>query len=340
MMAPGIERPGRPEQWISDMLTLPDDRAPAAAILHSCLPSGELGRLIDAIAGALPAIAARLAAGKLPGDPAAPCGHNESGDAQKALDVGAHDHILEVLRGCGVRHMLSEEAETVETLDSDGIYDVAIDPIDGSGSIGIGAPLGMLFVIYPTGPADFRRKGAEAVAAGYASFGHSLDFGFTAGQGVHIATYDGQDFRMSARDVRLKPDAGTIAYNASNERHWSPGLQVWAADMRAGADGPRGRNFNMRWLAAAVGELHRILLKGGAFLYPADRREGYRTGRLRLAYEAVPIACLIEAAGGLATDGTTRILDLIPSTPHQNVPLVFGAREEVEIIARYIAKET
>tara|TARA_E500000318_G_scaffold38047_1_gene36649 strand:+ start:3526 stop:4503 length:978 start_codon:yes stop_codon:yes gene_type:complete len=322
-----------------NMLILPNDRAADAAMLKACLPTGELGSLLDAIANALPAITARLAAGKLPGDPAAPCGHNESGDAQKALDVGAHDHIIAALRGCGVRHLLSEEAQAVEVLDANGNYDIAIDPIDGSGSIGIGAPLGMLFVIYPTGPANFCRKGSEAVAAGYASFGHSLDFGFTAGQGVHIATYDGRDFKMTAVDIQLKSEAGTIAYNASNERHWSPGLQAWASDLRAGADGPRGRNFNMRWLAAAVGELHRILLKGGAFMYPADRRDGYREGRLRLAYEAVPIACLIEAAGGRATDGTNRILDLMPATPHQNVPLVFGAREEVDIIARYLSEE-
>jgi len=322
------------------MLTLPNDRALEAAILHSCLPAGKLGGVIDAIASALPAIAARLAAGKLPGDPAALCGKNESGDAQKALDVGAHNHMVAVLQGRGVRHMLSEEAEAVELLDPEGVYDIAIDPIDGSGSIGIGAPLGMLFVIYPAGSGDFCRKGSEAVAAGYASFGHSLDFGFTTGQGVHIATYDGQDFRMAARDVRVKPAASTIAYNASNERHWCPGLKQWAVDLRAGADGPRGRDFNMRWLAAAVGELHRILLQGGAFLYPADQRENYREGRLRLAYEAVPIACLIEAARGRATNGTHRILDLVPETPHQNVPLVFGASDEVDIIAKYISGET
>ncbi|EPX75677.1 class 1 fructose-bisphosphatase [Salipiger mucosus] len=322
------------------MLTLPNDRPTEAALLHSCLPDGALGELIAALAGTLPAIAARLGAGKLPGDPAAACGQNESGDVQKALDVGAHDHVLAALAGRGVRHVLSEEAEAVELVDPDGAFDLAIDPIDGSGSIGIGAPLGMLFAIYPTGPADFRRPGREAVAAGYASFGHSLDFGFTAGQGVQIATHDGRDFRIAARDVRLKHQASTIAYNASNERHWSPGLQAWATELRAGAEGPRGRDFNMRWLAAAVGELHRILLKGGAFLYPADRREGYREGRLRLAYEAVPIACLIEAAGGRATDGTRRILDLLPDSPHQNVPLVFGAAEEVGIIERHLSEET
>jgi fructose-1,6-bisphosphatase I len=318
------------------MLTLPDDTLSSAPILPACLPEDGVGGIVNALAHALPAIAARLAAGRLPGDPAALVGINDSGDAQKALDVGAHDHILAELRGCGVRHLLSEEAEAVETLDPDGGYDIAIDPIDGSGSIGIGAPLGMLFVIYPTGPVTFARPGSEAVASGYASFGHSLDFGYTLGKGIQVFTFDGQDFREAARDLMLKPTTSTIAYNASNERHWPEGLQAWARDLRLGRDGPRGRDFNMRWLAAAVGELHRIVLQGGAFLYPADRRKGYENGRLRLAYEAVPIAFLMEAAGGKATDGTRRILDLVPADPHENVPLVFGAAEEVEIIARYL----
>ncbi|GGG83231.1 fructose-1,6-bisphosphatase class 1 [Salipiger pallidus] len=321
------------------MLTLPGDRLPTAEILPACLPEDGLGRIINALAHAMPAIAARLAAGKLMGDPAALVGNNESGDAQKALDVGAHDHVTAELRGCGVRFMLSEEAEEVEVLDPNGSFDIAIDPIDGSGSIGIGAPLGMLFVIYPTGPKDLARPGSEAAASGYASFGHSLDFGYVIkGAGVNLFTFDGQDFRITNRDVKIKPTTSTIAYNASNERHWAPGLKQWAADLRAGSDGPRGRDFNMRWLAAAVGELHRILLKGGAFLYPADSRPGYEGGRLRLAYEAVPMAMLIEAAGGKATDGINRILDLVPSTPHQNIALVFGASEEVETVARHLSE--
>ncbi|CUH82166.1 class 1 fructose-bisphosphatase [Tropicibacter naphthalenivorans] len=320
------------------MLTLPNDTLSKAPILPACLPEDGVGRIINALAHALPAIAARLAAGKLPGDPAALVGTNDSGDAQKALDVGAHDHVVAELRGCGVKHLLSEEAEAVETLDPNGSYDIAIDPIDGSGSIGIGAPLGMLFVIYPTGDKGFSRPGAEAVAAGYASFGHSLDFGYTLGSGIQVFTFDGQDFRAAARDLMLKETASTLAYNASNERHWPTGLQAWVRDVRLGKDGPRGRDFNMRWLAAAVGELHRIILKGGAFLYPADRRKGYENGRLRLAYEAVPIAFLMEAAGGAATDGTRRILDLIPADPHENVALVFGARDEVETIADYLAQ--
>lgn len=320
------------------MLRLPKDGPAEGAALGETL-SGPVGQIVSALSGAVPALGARLAAGLLPGDPAAVVGVNDSGDRQKALDVGAHDHMIAALRGCGVRQVLSEEAEAVVLLDPAGAYDVAIDPIDGSGSIGIGAPLGMLFSILPAAPEGFLRPGRAIVAAGYASFGHSLDFGFSLGDGVHVATYDAElgDFRLVHRGLVLAPQAKTIAYNASNERHWPEGLQAWARDLRAGKDGPRGRDFNMRWLAAAVGELHRILLQGGVFLYPADRRKGYENGRLRLVYEAGPIAFLIEQAGGQATDGCTPILDLLPAAPHAHTALIFGAADEVATIGRYLS---
>ncbi|MBR9839388.1 MAG: class 1 fructose-bisphosphatase [Rhodobacteraceae bacterium] len=322
------------------MLTLPNDHPARGAALHAQLPDSGPGRIVRHIAEALPAIADRLAEGLLTGDPAEIVGDNESGDAQKALDVGAHHHMLKALAGCGVRHVLSEEAEEVVTLDPEGAFDVAMDPIDGSGSIGICALLGMLFVIYPAGDGRFLRPGTEAVGAGYACFGHSVDFAWSLGDGVHIATLDRRagDFRVTAEHIRLKPTTSMIAVNASNERHWAPGLKAYASDMRAGKDGPLGKNYNMRWLAAAVGDLHRIMLKGGAFLYPQDGRKGYEQGRLRLAYEAIPIAYMVEQAGGRATDGRRRILELVPDTPHGFCPLIFGSTEEVETIESYVAE--
>ena len=321
------------------MLRLPNDGAPTGVPLDEFLPEDHgPAAIVLALARAVPALADRLAAGKLYGDPAAIVGTNDSGDAQKALDVGAHDHMLAALRAAGVRQVLSEEDPHVATLNPGGAWDVAIDPIDGSGSIGIGAPLGMLFSILPADPVGFLRRGRSVVASGYASFGHSCDFGWSLGDGVHIATYDRAlgGFRVVREHVRLKPEAKTIAYNASNERHWHPGLKQWALDLRAGKEGPRARDFNMRWLAAAVGELHRILLLGGVFLYPADRRKGYEQGRLRTIYEAVPIAFLIEQAGGKATDGLSPILDRLPQDLHEHTPLVFGATDEVNLIARYL----
>ena len=316
------------------MLRLPTDGPATGPLLDDVLAREGAAAIVAAIARALPPLAARLAAGRLHGDPEAIVGTNDSGDRQKALDVAAHDHMIAALRAAGVRQVLSEEALDIIALNPDGAFDVAIDPIDGSGSIGIGAPLGMLFSILPADPQGFQRTGRAVVAAGYASFGHSVDFGWSTGAGVYVATWDAEAhaFRVSRQNLRLKPQASTIAYNASNERHWAPGLQAWARDLRAGRDGPRGRDFNMRWLAPAVGELHRILLKGGAFLYPADARPGYGDGRLRLIYECVPIAFLIEQAGGRATDGHGPILDRVPRGPHDFTPLFFGASEEIDAL--------
>lgn len=321
------------------MLRLPNDGPATGRPLAAVLTGEGPAAIVAAIAAALPPLAARLAAGKLHGDPAALVGVNDSGDQQKALDVGAHNHMVEALRAAGVRQILSEEAEEIVIANPDGAYDVAMDPIDGSGSIGIGAPLGMLFCILPAAPEAFVRTGRSVIAAGYGSFGHSLDFGWSLGDGVHVATWDAEDgqFRMTRENVTLKPTSSTAAYNASNERHWSAGLQAWLNDLRAGKDGPLGRDYNMRWLAAAVGELHRIIIQGGVFLYPEDRRRGYENGRLRLAYEAIPIAFLMEQAGGAATDGHQPILDREPAGPHDFTPLIFGSRDEVQTIITYIS---
>ncbi|GHG20544.1 class 1 fructose-bisphosphatase [Paracoccus aerius] len=324
------------------MLKLPNDGPATGRLLSHVLTGDGPAAIVRAIAEAQPPLMQRLGAGRLHGDPTEIVGVNDTGDKQKALDVGAHHHMIAVLRKAGVRKVLSEEAEAVIDLNPDGAWDVAMDPIDGSGSIGIGAPLGMLFSVLPAAPEGFLRTGESVVAAGYASFGHSMDFGWSLGDGTHIAGWDDEagEFRMVRENVVLKPKASTIAYNASNERYWAPGLQAWVADLRAGRDGPLGKNYNMRWLAAAVGELHRILLNGGAFLYPADRRPGYGNGKLRLVYEAMPIAFLVEQAGGLASDGTQPIRYRKPLAVHDMTPLIFGAKDEVETILGYLAEST
>jgi fructose-1,6-bisphosphatase I len=330
---------------MSAPLTLPLDTAISAPTLAQYLArSAEeddtrqaLAALLLALADGSVPLAARLAQGHLTGDPTAKVGTNESGDTQKALDMAAHDHFVNLLRGMSVARILSEEAEDIIDLDSAGRFDIAMDPIDGSGSIGIGAPLGALFAIFPAGD-SFLRSGREMIAAAYVSFGHSVDFGFSTGEGVSIATLDPvtATFHVDTTNVRLSDDTSTIAFNASNRKLWSPGLQSYVLDILDGSDGPRGRDFNMRWIAAAVGDLHRILRRGGLFMYPADTRSGYQGGFLRLAYEAFPIAYLVEQAGGAATDGQRAILDLIPDHPHDRVPLVFGSRAEVATLGDYL----
>jgi fructose-1,6-bisphosphatase I len=181
--------------------------------------------------------------------------------------------------------VLSEEAQEPILLDPDAPFDVVIDPIDGSGSIGTGLPLDLLYAVLPAAPENFARPGRVARAAGSVAFGHSVDMGLSLGDGVALATLDraAGAFRITRQNVTIPRSSGLIAYNASNVRHWPAGLRAWAADVVASADGPRGRDANMRWLAAAVGELHRILLTGGVFVYPADARPGYARGRLLLA---------------------------------------------------------
>lgn len=328
---------------MTEPLTLPVDGATNAPNMADWLgqwagadPTRRaLADIILAVAKAAIPLADRLALGAMPGDPNTIVGTNDSGDAQKALDVAAHEHLMRTLQGASVHTVLSEEAEEVIELNPKGLFDVAMDPIDGSGSIGIGAPLGLLFAAFPGG-GDFLRSGRSIVAAGYVSFGHSIDMAFSVGTGLVVATYDRRDgqFYVAETYVTLPEKTGTIAFNASNVRHWPKGLQRYIGDCVAGKDGPRGRDFNMRWLAAAVGELHRIVRRGGLFLYPADSRAGYENGRLRLIYEAFPIAWLIEEANGAATDGSTAILDRVPNRLHEHTPLIFGSKDEVAHLLR------
>ncbi|WP_306258671.1 class 1 fructose-bisphosphatase [Pararhizobium sp. IMCC21322] len=298
-----------------------------------------LAALVGGIAEASIPLAARLAQGQLTGDPSAVIGTNQSGDRQKALDVAAHDHFLDALCTLSVANILSEEAEEVIGLDPEGHFDVAIDPIDGSGNIGIGAPLGVLFCVFPAGE-SFLRQGRDIIAAGYVSFGHSVDFGCSVGSGVAIATFDPDSdaFILDEDGVTIEDTCTSIAFNASNHRRWAPDLRRYVDDLLLGEDGPRELDFNMRWIAAAVGDLHRILRRGGFFMYPGDSRPGRENGFLRLAYEAFPIAYLIEQAGGAATNGSRPILDLIPNTPHERVPLFFGARAEVSKLHDYLTQ--
>ena len=322
-------------------LALPGDRrvdTPSLAEHLAGRPEGGPAGIVAPIAAVAPILAARLALGVLPGDPGAMAGRNDNGDEHKALDVAAHEHLLAALARTGVRAVVSEEATDVIVLSDTGGFDGAIDPIDGSGSIGIGAPLGLFYAVFPAG--GFLRSGSEIMAAGYVSFGHSVDLDLSLGDGAALATLDPATgtFHVAETGATFPAELSMIACNASNRRHLSAGLGAYLDDLAAGRDGPRGRDFNMRWLAAAVGELHRILHRGGLFLYPADEREGYEHGRRRRLYEAFRIPFLVEQAGGAATDGPTPILDRTPASLHQHMPLIFGARDGVATLHRYIAR--
>lgn len=280
-----------------------------------------------------------ISRGPLGGALGASVGANTDGDTQKALDVMADEVFMAALRGTGVRWYASEEQDGVAELDADGALALAIDPLDGSSNIDVNVSIGTIFGIQPAEPeaeATFLRNGHHLLAAGYFVYGPQTALIVSFGAGVRQFILDRETGRFVESPAPLVPgDASEFAINASNYRHWSPPIRAYIDDCLAGIDGPRGKNFNMRWIASLVAETHRIMTRGGIFLYPADNRTGYARGRLRLVYECAPIAFLVEQAGGRATDGLTRLLDLVPDQLHARVPFVFGTPDKVDRVTAY-----
>lgn len=267
-------------------------------------------------------------------------GRNSDGDGQKALDVMADEAFAGALHGTGVRYYASEEREAVTELDPAGSLALAIDPLDGSSNIDVNVSIGTIFSIYPAvedGIESFLRKGSEQVAAGYIIYGPQTSLAITFGDGTRLYTLDPGSGRFTLITQRLQiPDhSPEYAINASNYRHWPAPVRAYIDDCLAGEDGPHARNYNMRWIASLVAETHRILMRGGLFLYPADARPGYQRGRLRMVYECAPISMLIEQAGGGATDGHTPILHQSAGDLHERTPLVFGSTEKVDRVTAY-----
>ena len=255
---------------------------------------------------------------------------NADGEAQKALDVLADEIILEAARDAGAAAYMSEEREAAIPLADDGSLMIASDPLDGSSNIGVNVSIGTIFSILPTDGAGLI-NGRRQLAAGFFVYGPQTTLLVTVGVGVASFRMDADgDFRLIDDTVRIPAASGEFAINAGNQRHWLPPVQRYIADCVAGADGPRGKNFGQRWVGSLVADAWRIFCRGGVFLYLADTRDGFADGRLRLVYEAAPMALLVEQAGGRATDGTRDILDITPTAVHQRVPLVFGSCEEVD----------
>ncbi len=305
-----------------------------------------LARVLAAIAGASIAVARKIRRGPLDGPLHADVGPAHDGVAQKALDVIADETFLAGLKGSGVRGLVSEERDAFVPLDPEGGFLVAIDPLDGSSSIEANVTIGTIFSVLdaPQGPletAHFLKAGDAQRAAGFIVYGPHVDFAFSVGDGVSIATLDADAgvYRLTARRVRLPQGTNVFSINAANARHWKAPVRAYVEDLVEGDEGPRQRNFNMRWVGTMIAEAYRILLCGGVYLYPDDAREGYENGRLRLLYEASPVAYLIEQAGGAAIDGYRRILDVEPRSIHARTPLIFGSRDKVERVARYYGDE-
>lgn len=265
---------------------------------------------------------------------------NSGGDVQKDLDVLADDLFLAAMRDAPVAYYASEELHEPVTLDAGKPLGLAIDPLDGSSNIDTNVSIGTIFSILPsTGdPAStFLQSGRKQLGAGFFIFGPQFGLVLTLGGGTHVFVFSSRlgAFVQAYESLRIAPEAQEFAVNASNYRHWDEAVRLYIDDCFQGIDGPRGKDFNMRWIASLVADTYRILIRGGVFLYPQDSRKGYRNGRLRLVYEANPIAMIVENAGGEATNGTATIMDLEPNDIHQRTALVFGSAREVEKIVRY-----
>ncbi|MFW2177112.1 MULTISPECIES: class 1 fructose-bisphosphatase [unclassified Moraxella] len=269
---------------------------------------------------------------------------NVQGEEQKKLDVIANDLLLDRLSQNPVcAGVASEELDNSTPANKDGEVLVLFDPLDGSSNIDINMAVGTIFSILPyqnqgqtATDSDFLQKGTQQLGAGYVIYGTSTMLALTIGNGVVMFSYDPSihQFILIKDGVTISPDTKEYAINASNYRYWLPPMQRYIDEFIAGTNGVRGKDFNMRWVAAMVGDVHRILVRGGVFSYPFDTKHPDKAGKLRLMYEANPMSLLIEQAGGASTDAVNRILEIEPTNIHQRVPVVLGAKNEVDYVKK------
>ncbi len=307
----------------------------------------DLAALLVDIAAAVKAISAMTAKGALAGVLGSMEQVNVQGETQQKLDVLSNTAFINTFAMGGlVAGLASEEMDApmeIDPHDGSGRFLAVFDPLDGSSNIDVNVSVGSIFSVLraPQGRAagvdDFLRPGREQLAAGYAIYGPSTLFVITVGKGTHGFTLDREvgNFILTHPHMEVPLDTSEFAINASNERFWEPPVQRYVNECKAGRNDVRGRDFNMRWIASMVAEIHRILMRGGVFLYPRDTKDKARPGRLRLMYEASPMSFIVEQAGGIGSTGRERLLDVVPQDIHQRVPVIIGSRNEVERIERY-----
>ena len=310
--------------------------------------TGDFTSLLNDIVTAIKVISNAVNKGDLMGVLGSAGSENIQGETQKKLDVITNDVMLQSNEWAGhLAAMASEEMEDIYPIPSRfprGKYLLVFDPLDGSSNIDVNISVGTIFSILrcPEGvtsptAADFLQPGTQQVAAGYALYGPSTMLMLTTGQGVNGFTLDRDvgEFLLTHRNVRITPDTREFAINTSNERFWEEPVQRYVQECLQGKEGPRGENFNMRWVASMVAEVHRILIRGGIFMYPKDTKDPKKAGKLRLMYEANPMSFIVEQAGGLSSTGRERIMDMQPTGLHQRVPVILGSRNEVERVISY-----
>jgi len=309
----------------------------SSQLLNGSTPA-DLNNLIISLVTACKDIAFRLQQGAMAGVLGSAEAENVQGETQKKLDVIANDLLKNYLLDSGlVRALASEEEDNIVPCTHDAHYLVSFDPLDGSSNIDINSMVGTIFSIFEA-PAtsevseqDFLQPGRNQVAAGYVLYGPSVMLALTTGNGVKLFTLDQRigEFLLTEDQLSIPPDTKEFAINMSNQRFWAEPMQRYISELIAGESGPRNKNFNMRWVAAMVADVHRVLSRGGLFTYPWDNREPDKPGKLRLMYEANPMAMLVEQAGGKACTDKQNILDVQPSAIHQRVPVILGSANEV-----------
>lgn len=300
-----------------------------------------VARTIEALATTSIDMTERVARGALDGRLGRVTAREGEFDEQKEIDVLANDAIIAALRTAPVAALASEEMPAPLVLDDTAPLLVATDPLDGSSNVDANVSFGMIFSVLPrhpssTGEAAFLRPGSHQLAAGFIVYGPQTVLVLTVGNGTCIFTLDRVErtFFLTHPKIAIPPATREYAINASNARYWDEPIRIYVHDCENGADGPRGQDFNMRWTGSPVADIYRILSRGGIYLYPGDSRKGFHQGRIRLIYEANPIAWLVEQAGGRATAGVDRVLDVVPASLHQKTPLICGSREEVDRVNR------
>lgn len=308
----------------------------------------ELILLIRTILAGCKEISFRVSQGALAGVLGSTLSENVQGETQKKLDVISNQILKDTLRDSGyVKAISSEEEDTVVPCNPDGNYLVSFDPLDGSSNTEINSLIGTIFSIThapqwmkPDDPSAFLQPGTQMVAAGYVLYGPSTMLAMTTGRGTHLYTLDKTHggFLVTDSNIKVPEDTAEFAINASNQRHWEEPIQQYVKDLIAGSEGPREKDYNMRWVAAMVGDIHRVLCRGGIFAYPFDKRNPKMPGKLRLLYEANPMAFLMEQAGGLADTGQGRIMEVMPEEIHQRVPTLLGSKNEVLACLSYYNK--
>jgi fructose-1,6-bisphosphatase I len=315
--------------------------------LHGRIPA-ELRLLIEVVARACKGIAISVNKGALGGVLGSAGSENVQGEVQKKLDIIANEVLIEANEwGGALAAMASEEMDSIYVVPNrypQGEYLLLFDPLDGSSNIDVNVSIGTIFSVLKkpndqpgVSVQDFLQPGRAQVAAGYCVYGPQSTLVLTVGDGVAMFTLDREQgsWVLTADDVRIPEDTKEFAINMSNMRHWAPPVKRYIDECLAGSDGPRGKDFNMRWIASMVADVHRILSRGGIFMYPWDQREPAKPGKLRLMYEANPMGFIVEQAGGAATNGRQRILDVQPGQLHERVSVILGSKNEVERVTAY-----